>query len=381
MVTITRHDFLDPQRDEQRVLVVVFLRGGADGLTLVPPTGDDAYHRARPYLAVKAADAIRLDGYFSLHPDLKPLAKHFESGELAILHGAGSEDRTRSHFEAQDFMEHGGTSGAGWLGRYLRAHVNAAGRTPSALSAVAIGTTLPESLRGAPGGAVMQAIADFSFGEDDPQLIEALRTLYAAEAGPLGRAAVDTIDAVTRLRELRSRNDPPSTGASYPDSTFGRGLREIARLIKADVGLVATTIDLDGWDTHFVQSQLIGSLMTDLASGLNAFVTDLGDLRHRVTVVTMTEFGRRVRENTSFGTDHGLGSIMFLLGDGLDSLGGGRVTSGWRNLSDAELVDVGDVPAAINYRDVLAPVLLRHSPGIDLAQVFPAHQLRPVFSA
>lgn len=371
---VTRHDFLERQGRADRVLVVVFLRGGADGLTLVPPTGDDVYYRARPVLAVPRADAIDLDGYFALHPRLEPLLRHYREGRLAIIHGAGTEDHTRSHFEAQDTMEHGGVeTGSGWLGRYLRAR----GPSRSALSAVAIGTTRPESLRGAPGGAVMQSIHDFTIGGEDPDLVDRLARLYAAETGPLGLAGRDTLDAVRKLRALRAEGGAPEHGAAYPDSQFGRGLREIAMLIKADLGLLATTIDHPGpgnWDTHFVQLNLIGSLMSDLARGLDAFLRDLGGHRERVTIVAMTEFGRRLKENTSFGTDHGAGSVMFVLGEDEQSLGtGGTVRSGWPDLGEANLDEVGDVPAAINYREVLGPILRRQRPGIDLERVFPGY--------
>jgi uncharacterized protein (DUF1501 family) len=155
-------------------------------------------------------------------------------------------------------------------------------------------------------------------------------------------------------------------------------LREIARLIKADLGLVATTIDLNGWDTHFVQSQVIGSLMTDLAGGIDALQLDLAEHRSNVTVVVMTEFGRRLAENTSFGTDHGAGSMMFLLGDNIAATIGSTVKSGWPDLSDKYLDSVGDVPAAINYRDILGPILSRHTPGIDLKSVFPQHAFIPM---
>ena len=368
--TITRQDFLDATGANDPVLVVIFLRGGADGLTLVPPTGDDAYFTARPTLSVDPANAIDLDGYFSLNANLRPLMSYLEAGKLAIIHGAGTEDTTRSHFEAQDTMEHGGNSGSGWLGRFLRARPGPA----TALSAVAIGTTRPESLRGAPGGAVMQTLRDFSFGDDDPDLIERLARMYATRTDAMGKAGIATIEAVRRLREVRARDRPPANGAVYPASSFGRGLREIARLIRADVGLVTTTIDLNGWDTHFVQGQLIGSLMRDLAGGIDALLTDLGPEAARVTVVAMTEFGRRLRENTSFGTDHGSGSTLFVVGSGALPTGlAGKVTSGWNDLSSDQLDEVGDVPAAINYRTILAPVLEAHSPGVDLAAVFPGH--------
>jgi uncharacterized protein (DUF1501 family) len=369
---ITRHDFLQPAAADpvDNVLVVVFLRGGADGLTLVPPVGDDVYYGARPTLAVDRGDAIDLDGYFALNPRLAPLMPHYDSGDLLIVHGAGSEDTTRSHFEAQDTMEHAGDAGGGWLGRYLRAAVP----RPSALSAVAIGTTRPESLRGAPGGAVMQTLRDFALEEHGDGFLDQLQRLYAIERGPLGAAAGDTIAAVRRLRELRASDDAPANGAVYPATRFGRGLREIARLVKSNLGLVATTIDLDGWDTHFVQAGVIGSLLDQLGEGLAAFLADLGEARHRVTVVTMTEFGRRLRENSSFGTDHGAGSVMMVCTPGAG--GAGRLVSGWSNLEDEGLIGPGDVPVGINYRDVLAPVLRRHAPGVDLARVFPGFEVR-----
>lgn len=371
--SVTRHDFIDRDVQEEKVLVVVFLRGGADGLTLVPPINDDAYRRARPFLAVKQVDTIDLDGYFALNKALKPLMSHYENGKLAIIHGAGSEDTTRSHFEAQDFMEHAGKdTGGGWLARYLRARGNAA----SALCAVAIGTTRPESLRGAPAGAVMQTLRDFSFGEDDPTIIDHIAKLYAVESGSLGQAAHDTIATVKRLREIRDQNAEPDNGAVYPENNFGRGLREIARLIKAEVGLVTSTIDLGNWDTHFLQQQLIGSLMTTLATGIDAFLNDLGSLQERVTLVTMTEFGRRLRENTSFGTDHGAGSVMMVIGNEVGKKGlAAGIRSSWPDLSDSNLDDVGDVPAAINYRDILSPILVSHSPGLDVASVFPQYAL------
>ena len=248
--------------------------------------------------------------------------------------------------------------------------------------AVAIGTTRPESLRGAPPGTVvMQSLADFSLGENDRAIVDQLARLYAKQVGPLGQAALDTIDAVEKIRELRSENAPPAGGALYPQSGFGRGMQEIARLIKADLGLVATTIDLDGWDTHFVQAGLIGDLMKHLAEGIDALMTDLGDERSRVTLLAMTEFGRRVAENTSFGTDHGAGSAMFLLGDNITAATGATIHSGWPDLSAANLDEVGDVPAAINYRDVLAPILTSHSPGVDLMRVFPGHTVSPVAKA
>lgn len=372
-LTVARHDYLDTNEIAEQVLVVVFLRGGADGLTLTPPAEDDAYRRARPTIGIGAREAIRLDDRFFLHERLRPLMRFHERGELAIIHGAGSEDTTRSHFEAQDFMEHGGEIGGGWLARYLRARDEAAG----ALSAVAIGTTLPESLRGAPGGAVIQTIRDFSLAGNDPAITARLARLYANIEGSLGRTARDTLEAIERLRALRAMDAPPGSGAVYPNTTFGRGLRELARLIRANVGVKASTIDLDGWDTHFTQNALIGGLMDELAGGIDAFYTDLGEEGARVCTVVMTEFGRRVRENSSYGTDHGLGSTMFVVGRGVR----GGVHAGEQVLDDSGLVGPGDVPVSINFRDVLAPILRRHSPGLDAARVFPGHAFDTAFES
>ena len=369
--SMTRHDFIDRdhQSSNKRVLVVVFLRGGADAMTLVPPTGDDEYYKSRPTLAVDVDEALRLDGYFSLNPVLEPLHEYFMDGELGIVHGCGSEDTTRSHFEAQDLMEHGGNHGSGWLGRFLRAQQ----RTPAALSAVAIGTIRPESLRGAPAGAVMQTIRDFTFGESREGMLDHLAALYAAEQGALGKAGQDTLAAVQRLRAIRADSSDDAAQRGYPNTTFGRGLREIVRLVNADVGLEATTVDLNGWDTHFVQARLIGGLMTELGQGLSAFWKDLGHHRANVDVVVMTEFGRRLRENTSFGTDHGSGGALFVLGKAASTAGiAGKVKSGFESLDVRYRDEVGDMPANINYRDVLAPILRSHSPTLNLSQVFPA---------
>jgi uncharacterized protein (DUF1501 family) len=360
-----RHDHFDEGRADDRTIVVVFLRGGADGLTLVPPCGDDGYQRARPVLGVSAADAIALDGTFHLNPALAPLRRHFDDGRLRIVHGAGSGDTTRSHFEAQDLMEHGGERGGGWLGRFLlaRAHV------PGPLDAVAIGTTLPEALRGAPGGTVIQSIDDVELA-GDPALFEAISGLYGSirsDPSGLARGARGTLEAIERLHALRAEPNIPANGAEYPDSGLGRGLREVARLKKANVGLVASTIDSEGWDTHFVQQSLIGGLMDDLARSLDAFHRDLGSHASSTTVVVMTEFGRRVQENTSFGTDHGRGSVMVVLDD--DPPGGAGVEAHFDSLAQATLEGPGDLPVSIDYRDVLRPILQRHEPGLDLSEV------------
>ena len=370
---------LSVNRDDQRTLVVIFLRGAADGLTLVAPIEDDNYHKFRPRLAVKKSDAVRLDGVFGLHPNLRPLEAAWREGDLVIAHGAGGESDTRSHFEAQDLMEHGGLAAGGWLGRFLRARGPAGGP----LSAVALAPTLPEMLSGAPSAAAIQSISEFALGKelraDFPRELE---RLYALEndTQPLGAAlraaAVNTFEAIHRIEAIDAKA-APANGASYDEKDdFAQGLRQIALLIKANLGLDAASLDLGGWDSHFTQQTLIEPLMRRLANGLAAFRTDLGARMATTSVVVMTEFGRRVAENASFGTDHGRGGAMFVMGGGVK---GGRVVGGWPGLKPEVLDSPGDLPVWNNYRNILAPVLLRHgAQPASLAKIFPDFALAPV---
>ena len=370
---------LSVNRDDQRTLVVIFLRGAADGLTLVAPIEDDNYHKFRPRLAVKKSDAVRLDGVFGLHPNLRPLEAAWREGDLVIAHGAGGESDTRSHFEAQDLMEHGGLAAGGWLGRFLRARGPAGGP----LSAVALAPTLPEMLSGAPSAAAIQSISEFALGKelraDFPRELE---RLYALEndTQPLGAAlraaAVNTFEAIHRIEAIDAKA-APANGASYDEKDdFAQGLRQIALLIKANLGLDAASLDLGGWDSHFTQQTLIEPLMRRLANGLAAFRTDLGARMATTSVVVMTEFGRRVAENASFGTDHGRGGAMFVMGGGVK---GGRVVGGWPGLKPEVLDSPGDLPVWNNYRNILAPVLQRHgAQPASLAKIFPDFALAPV---
>lgn len=365
---IARTDIIDRDPSDDRVLVVIFMRGGADGLTLVAPHADDWYYRARPTLAVPASRLVRLNDRFSLNSALQPLMPLWEAGALRIVHGAGTDDTSHSHFEAQDHLEHGGSAGAGWIARWMRAR----GGSHGPLAAVAIGTTLPESLRGAPSGVVVQRIKDFRLVGDDQRLLDGLSRLYADERGGLGNAARAALDAEARLRTLRAQADS-ALPAGYPDSALGRGLREVAQLIRADTGLVVTTIDAVGfgfgWDTHFVQNEAIPGLMGDLAAAIAAFRTDLGVAAKRVTIVAMTEFGRRVAENTSLGSDHGSGSVVFVIDD--RPPGGAGLECGWTSLAPDALVEPGDVPVTTDLRQILGDVIAARDPHVDLEAVFP----------
>jgi uncharacterized protein (DUF1501 family) len=358
--------------DQRQTLVVVFLRGGADGLNLVAPLEDDGYHRSRPRIAIGKQEAVPLDGFYGLNPLLKRLEPAYREGALAIIHAAGSEDDTRSHFEAQDLMEHGGITGGGWLGRFLRAQTKV---TSGPLAAVALGKAIPECLRGAPAATVLQSLDDFSLGHHRTRLTQALAKLYEMETDVLARAGRDTLDALQRVEQLRKTAYHPSNGADYGTDDFSRGLLQIARLIKSRVGLQAASVDLGGWDSHFSQGTLMDPLMTRLARGLSAFYQDLGPEMNHATVVVMTEFGRRVEENSAFGTDHGRGSVMFVMGGGIQ---GGRVLGKWPGLSREVLEGPGDLPVTTNYRNVLAPILQRHGAGDRLSQVFPDFTLNPL---
>ena len=367
----TTQTFMTGNGDAQRALVVVFLRGGADGLSLVPPLADDGYHRARPRIAVKPADAVKLDGFYGLHPLLKDLEPAWKDGALAVIHAVGSEDATRSHFEAQDLMEHGGLAAGGWLGRFLR---HRKGATAGPLSAIALGRALPECLRGAPAATAMTSLKDFSIGAP-PNFLTQLGRLYAANTGTLAAAGRDTLAALRRIEELRAEDYKPAHGAEYAGDYFSQGLRQVAQLIKARVGLEAASVDVNGWDSHLSQGAVMDPEMIKLSKGLSAFYGDLGPrLMATTTVVVMTEFGRRVEENSAFGTDHGRASAMFVLGGGVK---GGRTLGKWPGLTREVLEGPGDLPVTTNYRDVLAPILNRHGAG-DLAPVFPDFKLAPL---
>lgn len=367
--------FLGEDPEPPWTLVVVFLRGGADGLNLVVPHGDDGYYRARPGVGLRKEQLLDLDGFFGLNPLLSPLLPWWKEGSLAIAHCAGSEDGSRSHFAAQDFMEHGGNAAGGWLGRFLRTRPDA-GQSP--LTAVAMGPQLPESLRGAPSCAAIQSLADFGLGPHIPTgFLEGISSLYSASPGLLGPAGKNALAALERLGRLTADRPAAAAEAAYGSDEFSAALRQIAQLIRSRAGLQAATVDLGGWDSHITQSAIMDPPTKRLAQGLHGFATDLGpSLLARTHLVVMTEFGRRVAENTAMGTDHGLASVFFTLG------GGSRIAKGvhvdWPGLARLPQDGPGDLPVVHNYRDLLAPLLKKQSPEVNLAGVFPDWNGTPV---
>lgn len=377
------------QRPPGDVLINIFLRGGIDGLSAVVPFGDGgSYYDARPTLAVpepgsSSNAAVDLDGYFGLHPALAALKEVYDEGHLAVVHATGSMDPSRSHFDAMRFMEYGTPGekliGTGWIGRHLQ---SAAWQNDSPFRAIGMGAMVPESLRGPISPLSIQSIADFHFkGREDElrRMQQSLASLYTIEAPTdlLSKQAGLVFETVETLKSIHPGSYQPSNGALYPDDEFGLGLQQVAQLIKADVGLEVACLDLGGWDTHENQGTLDGTfnaLLSNLANGLAALYADLGEQMNRVSVVTMSEFGRRVAENGSQGTDHGHGNFMFLMGGGVN---GGQVFSRWPTLAP-EALDDGDLAITTDYRDVLAEVVDGRLGNHALDEVFPGHRVEPL---
>jgi uncharacterized protein (DUF1501 family) len=349
-----------------KMLVCIFLRGGADTLNMVVPYGDDRYYRLRPTLSISSPSnnsdaAIRLDDFYALHPRLSPLFPIFDEGRLGIVQAVGSDNPTGSHFEAQDQMEHGEKYGreigGGWLGRYLRTRL---AREMTPLSAVSIGPTISESLRGAPSANAIQSVDEIQIRvpSGDPEaMLEALSLMYGTEVGLLSQPGRATLDLLTRAEVLRGADYLPEWGAEYPTGSFGSGLREVARLIKANMGLEVACVDLGGWDTHFFQGAAGGlqaEVIDELGRGLAAFDADLKGYRGKVTTMVMTEFGRRVYENGSLGTDHGRGFALMAIGD---QINGGRIIGDWPGLIEGETEGPGGLKVEYDYRSVLAEIL------------------------
>jgi uncharacterized protein (DUF1501 family) len=372
-------------------LVCVFLRGGADTLNLVVPYGDDQYYKLRPTLAIpppsRSGGAVRLDDFYAFHPKLAPLYPIFAEGRLAIVQAVGSDNVSGSHFEAQDQMEHGeayGKSiGGGWLARFLRA----GGGQQTPLSAVAIGATIPESLRGAPAASAIYSVDELRIaaptGNSDA-VRAVLARMYSGGSKSLSKAGEDTLDLLRRIEGIRSQQYRPEGGVQYPDNSFAGGLREIARLIKSGVGLRVASIDLGGWDTHFFQGTVDGQqaeVIASLAQGLAAFDADLAGYQDRVTVLVMTEFGRRIYENGSLGTDHGRGFAMMGIGNRVN---GGKVIGDWPGLDEigedgvSGLIGPSGLKINHDYRSLLAEVLQDAMGCRDVAQVFPDFKPSPV---
>lgn len=375
-----------PEGPPGDVLVCLFLRGGMDSLHVVPPHGDANYYRHRPTLALarpddsragKAARALDLDGRFGLHPNMAPALDLFRAGELAIIHACGTPDSTRSHFEAMATMEggvdDGSTASSGWLGRHL---ASAPRRSRSPLRAVALGEIVPDSLRGGLGAVAVDSLAEFRLKAPDRWAAAfggSLAALYAGGEDEVRSAGRETLALLKSVAQLDPAGYRPAGGARYPEGDFGDHLRQVAQLVKADLGLEVACLDLGGWDSHVAQPTLLDGLTRDLARGLLALRVDLGHQFRRVTVVAMSEFGRRAYENSGLGTDHGRATCLFVAGGGIR---GGRVYGRWPGLAQEQLEGPGDLRVTTDYRDVLGEVVRERLRNPALMQVFPGHEVR-----
>lgn len=364
-------------------MVVIFQRGAADGLNIVVPHAEQAYYQMRPTIAIPQQSVIDLDGFFGLHPAMASLKSVWDQGHLAIVHAAGSPDPTRSHFDAQDYME-SGTPGVkitedGWLNRALRDVPES--EKPSPFRAIALGSTLPHMLSGTIPAVAVSDVNQFGVGGRNPQaqpLANTFEAMYDQSVdSALHGTGKETFDAVRMLKSADPSRYQPAAGANYPRGPLGNALKQVAQLMKADLGVEVAFADIGGWDTHVnegsAQGQLAGRL-TELSQSLSAFWTDLGDLAESTVAVTMSEFGRTARENGNRGTDHGHANVMFVMGGPVK---GGRVYGRWPGLAQEQLYEGRDLALTTDFRRVLGEVVYRHLGNKKLAEVFPGFENNP----
>jgi len=366
-----------------KILIVLFQRGAADALNMVVPHGDADYYALRPTIAIprpaaRAGAALDLDGFFGLHPALAPMRPLWERGMLAPIHAVGSPSATRSHFDAQDYMESGTpdvkNTPDGWLNRYLAARGTCAeceAKAPTPFRAVTMTEQTPRILAGPAPVIAMSSLDDFTIratGSDAERLEALYRT---GRADIIHGAGAETFDAVKMLRAANPRRYQPEHGAEYPRSQFGQRLLQIAQLIKADVGLEIAFADVGGWDTHVNQGGATGQLanrLGDFAGAVAALTTDLGDRMGDVVILTMTEFGRMARQNGNGGTDHGHAGAMFVLGG---SVKGGKVYGRWPGLAREQLYEGRDLALTTDFRSVFGEVVRSHLGIASPSALFP----------
>jgi uncharacterized protein (DUF1501 family) len=369
----------------RKVLIAIFQRGAVDGLNMIVPFGEREYYAARPSIAIPrpgASDgAVDLDGFFGLHPRLAPLKPLWDARQLAIVHASGSPDGTRSHFDAQDYMETA-TPGVkstqdGWLNRYLHAREHAEA-TP--FRAVALAGQLPRSLQGTAPAVAMNQIGQFGIraGQATDMVQASFESEYAAVADSvLKRTGGQAFDAVKMLKSADPARYQPENGADYPRSGYGEALRQIAQLVKADVGLEIAFAEAGGWDTHVNQGSSAGQLgarLDDFGRGIAALARDLGDRMGDIVILTMSEFGRAVAENGNRGTDHGHGNAMMIVGG--QNVRGGKVYGRWPGLAREQRYDGRDLAVTTDFRSVFAEVVGGHLGLTDTSSIFPGFKDR-----
>jgi len=368
-------------------LVVLFQRGAADGLNIVVPYKEKNYYSMRPSIAIQQKDVLDLDGFFGLHPQMVAFKPLYDQGHLAIIHAAGSPDSTRSHFDAQDYME-SGTPGVkstedGWLNRALSngpAPEGSDGK-PSAFRAVALGTQVPRTLAGKVPAIAVTNLADFSVGGKGPQpsaISNAFQAMYDESSDAvLHGTGQETFEAVKMLKAADPAKYQPAVGVNYPNTPFGNSLKQIAQLMKANLGVEAAFSDIGGWDTHQNQGGATGQLanrLTEFSNGIAAFWKDMGTESENITLVTMSEFGRTARQNGTGGTDHGHANVMFVLGG---QVKGGKVYGKWPGLNDGQLNEGRDLTVTTDFRRVLGEAAYKTLGSRNMEIVFPGAQVKP----
>jgi uncharacterized protein (DUF1501 family) len=379
---ITRRNFLSlgKQQDNKNnhqpdILIYIFQRGAADGLNLVIPYTDSNYYANRPNLSIPApgsgeSSAIDLDGFFGLSPDLSALLPLYQNGDLAMVHACGSTDSTHSHFQTQAFVDRGAvdvTVSNGWLARYIN---SISDEQSSDFISIAMSNAIPKSLNGANKVVAMSSIDGFNIlaPETEIELISnQLSNLYSGDQS-LDQTAQATFSAVNTIAGLSTDDFPVENSAIYPDSNFANKLRDLAILIKSGIGVETASVDIGGWDTHNAQTPALSQLAQDYSKSIAAFYTDLGERMQNISIITITEFGRRVAENGSLGTDHGTGNVAFILGGGVK---GGQVYADWPGLSDDNLVGPGDLQPTTDYRTIIAELMDKRMFFTDHSTLFP----------
>jgi uncharacterized protein (DUF1501 family) len=368
---------------KKKVMVLIVQRGAMDGLSMVPPIGEPYYYAARPTIAIPASgdlSAIRIDSHFGMHPSLVALKPLWDEGSLAFIHQVGSPNPSRSHFDSQDFLETG-TPGEkntqdGFLNRTL---LSKAGTSQSTLRAVAMQASMPRVLQGRFPAISMESLRDFDFkGGDSAKEMANFSEMYQQAVDKVFRGVGNEVfDSLKTVSNVRDKNPNADKDSTYPKAQIGKRLHEIATLIKADVGLEVAVTDMGGWDTHVNQGSGKGQLadrLRELSESLAAFRKDLGALYENVCIVTVTEFGRTVKEDGTRGTDHGHGSVMMVMGGDVQ---GKKIYGKWQPLKPENLFEGRDLPVTTDSRDVLAEVL-RHQMGItDFSSIFPKFAVNP----
>lgn len=367
----------------RKTLIAIFQRGAVDGLNMVVPFGERNYYDLRPSIAIpkpesgSAEAAINLDGFFGLHPALGSFKPLWDSKRLGILHAVGSPDNTRSHFDAQDYME-SATPGVkstadGWLNRYLQSKTDPA---RSLFRAVSLTQTMPRILQGKAPTLAISNLADFTIraGRSSASVQGGFEAIYDQTVNDvLGGTGRETFEAVNYLKKVNPSQYQPENGAQYARTPFGNALLQISQLIKAGVGLEVAFTDIGGWDTHVNEGNSRGQLaqrLQDFSGGISALATDLGQRMDDVVILTMSEFGRTVRENGNRGTDHGHANAMFVVGN---AVRGGKIYGQWPGLKSEQLYEGRDLALTTDFRDVFGEVAKKHLGAENLRAVFPGY--------